>query len=80
MLPSAAALPLVGSRQWRQSPYAELGMPNVNSPVEKHVTVSIGLAISDELTDAKQLLGMMKNEASSGGGLLKAIKEGAKVK
>lgn len=29
MLPGAAALPMVGSRQWRQSPYAELGMPKV---------------------------------------------------
>lgn len=27
MLPGAAALPLVASRQWRQSPYAELGTP-----------------------------------------------------
>lgn len=29
--------------------------------------------------DAKQLVGMMKKEAGSGGGVLKAIKEGAKV-
>jgi flagellar rod assembly protein/muramidase FlgJ len=29
MLPGAAALPVVGSRQWRQSPYAELGTPKV---------------------------------------------------
>ena len=29
MLPGAAALPLVASRQWRQSPYAELGTPKL---------------------------------------------------
>ena len=29
MLPGAAALPVVGSRQWRQSPYAELGTPKL---------------------------------------------------
>jgi len=29
MLPGAAALPVVGSRQWRQSPYAELGVPKL---------------------------------------------------
>lgn len=29
MLPGAAALPLASSRQWRQSPYAELGTPKV---------------------------------------------------
>jgi hypothetical protein len=28
-LPGAAALPVVGSRQWRQSPYAELGVPKL---------------------------------------------------
>ena len=28
-LPGGAAVQLVGSRQWRQSPYAELGAPKV---------------------------------------------------
>jgi flagellar protein FlgJ len=28
-LPGGAGLPVVGSRQWRQSPYAELGIPKI---------------------------------------------------
>ncbi len=28
-LPGGAGLPIVGSRQWRQSPYAELGIPKI---------------------------------------------------
>ena len=28
-LPGGSGLPVVGSRQWRQSPYAELGLPKI---------------------------------------------------